>query len=363
MRLIIKLYIIVLFVCCNIKSLYADTDNTKSTTEILLIGSSYFNYNNLVNILKRLVTEEEIDVYFEMQGENGTFLADHAISDATEAKIKERQWDYVILQGEGSSVAYSDYFTEKPIFAALSTLKQKIKANSELTRIVFAMPWAFEDGMTWYQNWTDSYEDMQGLIYSETLKKSVEIGFEIAPVGWVWNKVLREYDYPLHYLHMSDWNHPTFKGSYLMACVLYSTIFQKSTINFPTHAEISSEESLLFHTLASNTVLENLELWNIELLFTGNNDEANKNKPFLQQNFPNPFQNETIIQYSISNQLNVNLIIFDSFNRPIMNLVDEEQTAGDYEITFEGNGLSSGLYFYQLTAGSKQETKKMILYQ
>ena len=81
------------------------------------------------------------------------------------------------------------------------------------------MAWAFEDGMTWYQDWTDTYEDMQLKIYDTVLEYAEEIGFMIAPVGWSWYKVLEELDYPLHYLHMGDWNHPSLKGSYLMACM------------------------------------------------------------------------------------------------------------------------------------------------
>ncbi len=124
-----------------------------------------------------------------MCGQNGMYLSDHAENPSTEAKINEKEWDYIVLQGVGMLVAYPDSFTQHPVYPALLTLKSKILANSETTKMVFQMPWAFEDGMTWYQGWTDTYGDMQQKIYDNTLIYSEEVGFEIAPVGWVWYAV------------------------------------------------------------------------------------------------------------------------------------------------------------------------------
>ena len=161
-------------------------------------------------------------------------------------------------------MAYPDVFTAHPAYPALVTLKNKISANSGLTKMTFCLPWAFEDGMAWKEGWTDLYADMQEKIYTNTLKYADEIGFVIAPVGWAWYEILKEKNYPLHYLHLSDWNHPSLRGSYLMACVIYSTIFKESTIGIEYKANIPKEEATCFQDAASNTVLDSLELWHIE---------------------------------------------------------------------------------------------------
>jgi hypothetical protein len=55
------------------------------------------------------------------------------------------------------------------------------------------------------------------------------------------------------------------------------------------------------------------------------------------------------------------LKVYDVLGSEIATLVNEEKPAGSYEIEFDGNGLTSGIYFYQLRAGNYIETKKMVL--
>ena len=57
----------------------------------------------------------------------------------------------------------------------------------------------------------------------------------------------------------------------------------------------------------------------------------------------------------------VTLKVYDILGNEVTTLVNEEKPAGEYDIEFNGSGLSSGIYFYQLRAGSLLETKKMIL--
>jgi len=143
-------------------------------------------------------------------------------------------------------------------------LKNKILANSEMTKMMYCLPWAFEDGMAWLDDWTDLFSDMQQKIYKNTLAYANDIGFAIAPVGMAWYTILEEKNYPLHYLHMSDWNHPSVKGSYVMACVIYSSIFKESTEGEVYNTSFSEEEALYFQEVASSTVLDSLELWHLK---------------------------------------------------------------------------------------------------
>ncbi|MBK7629244.1 MAG: T9SS type A sorting domain-containing protein [Ignavibacteriales bacterium] len=81
----------------------------------------------------------------------------------------------------------------------------------------------------------------------------------------------------------------------------------------------------------------------------------------LAQNYPNPFNPSTSIQYAISNRQFVSLKVYDVIGNEVATLVNEEKPAGSYELHFDANGLSSGVYFYTINAGSFIETKKMIL--
>ncbi|MCX6165291.1 MAG: T9SS type A sorting domain-containing protein [Ignavibacteriae bacterium] len=81
----------------------------------------------------------------------------------------------------------------------------------------------------------------------------------------------------------------------------------------------------------------------------------------LKQNYPNPFNPSTNIKYQIANSKWITLKIFDILGREVVTLVNEKQSPGVYEVTFDGSGLSSGMYFYKLVSGDFSETKKMVL--
>ena len=93
-------------------------------------------------------------------------------------------------------------------------------------------------------------------------------------------------------------------------------------------------------------------------------DENNNqvlNSFILEQNYPNPFNPTTSIRYELGSRQFVQLKVFDLLGNEVATLVNEIKTAGNYEINFNASYLSSGVYFYKLTAGSLVETKKMIL--
>ena len=99
------------------------------------------------------------------------------------------------------------------------------------------------------------------------------------------------------------------------------------------------------------------------------------NKFELSQNYPNPFNPSTTIKYTIPNVTlglssraesrdegsRVQLKVYDVLGNEVATLVNEYKSAGSYEVSFDASGLSSGIYFYKLRAGSFVEAKKMIL--
>jgi hypothetical protein len=81
----------------------------------------------------------------------------------------------------------------------------------------------------------------------------------------------------------------------------------------------------------------------------------------VYQNFPNPFNPETKIRYTLPKTSHVQIRIFDVLGREIETLLNREKTAGTYELTWNAAHLPSGVYFYQLKAEDFIQTKKMIL--
>jgi len=83
----------------------------------------------------------------------------------------------------------------------------------------------------------------------------------------------------------------------------------------------------------------------------------------LSQNYPNPFNPTTKIKFTIpvGTRRAVSLQVYDVLGNKVATLVIEEKPAGTYEVKWDASRFSSGVYFYQLKAGSFIETKKMIL--
>ena len=79
------------------------------------------------------------------------------------------------------------------------------------------------------------------------------------------------------------------------------------------------------------------------------------------QNFPNPFNPSTIISYKLSEQTNVVLKIYDILGNDVATLVNESKPAGSYEVEWNASNLPSGVYIYQLVAGTNIQLKKMLL--
>jgi hypothetical protein len=81
----------------------------------------------------------------------------------------------------------------------------------------------------------------------------------------------------------------------------------------------------------------------------------------LKQNFPNPFNPVTTINYSLSKEVKATIIVYDILGREVETLVNEFKPAGNYKIEFNGSKLSSGVNFYRFTSGSYTQVRKMIL--
>jgi len=140
-------------------------------------------------------------------------------------------------------------------------------------------------------------------------------------------------------------------------------------------------------SLVWDTIPDPLDRWNFGPKFpltilpvtsVDPDDEKLPDNFVLSQNYPNPFNPTTKIKYTISqsiilsemkNLIPIQLKVYDILGNEIAILVNEEKPAGNYEVVFGGDGLTSGVYFYQLRAGNPltgsgqgfMETKKMVL--
>jgi subtilisin-like proprotein convertase family protein len=144
--------------------------------------------------------------------------------------------------------------------------------------------------------------------------------------------------------------------------------YRPDTLNLSNFINHNAKGNWILYVVDNRTgETGNLIDWGIEIIPSGasgikNNPELPK-EFYLSQNYPNPFNPSTRIKYSIPSGANVELKVFDILGRETAVLVNEYKSAGNYEIEFStaGKAITSGVYFYKLTAGNYSSVKKLVI--
>ena len=102
-----------------------------------------------------------------------------------------------------------------------------------------------------------------------------------------------------------------------------------------------------------------------QLIFKQTAAAVEKKEPvttyYMSQNYPNPFNPATNISYQLAKGSYVTLKIYNLLGREVATLIDEYQPQGKYDIEFDAANLASGVYIYNMQAGSFSDTKKFIV--
>ena len=137
---------------------------------------------------------------------------------------------------------------------------------------------------------------------------------------------------------------------------------------FAKNSSFDGQESGINERIFSFPVNDTTLAWkffNDKILITDVSENQNviPEKFELFQNFPNPFNPETVINYDLSEDNHVTLKIYDALGREVAILINKEQPAGAYsfQLSADKYKMSSGIYYYQLRAGNFIQTKKMML--
>jgi hypothetical protein len=81
----------------------------------------------------------------------------------------------------------------------------------------------------------------------------------------------------------------------------------------------------------------------------------------LAQNYPNPFNPTTVIRYTLPRESHVRLQLFNVLRQLVATLEDRARPAGNYEVSFNGDGMTGGVYFYRIHVGGFVASKKLLL--
>jgi len=130
-----------------------------------------------------------------------------------------------------------------------------------------------------------------------------------------------------------------------------------STVNNYSYTDRSLATGSYSYRLKQVDFNGNFEYFNL-------NNEVNIGTPStyaLSQNYPNPFNPSTTINFDLPTDGNVSLKLYDMSGKEVATLVNEVRSAGYYSVNFNASQLTSGVYFYSISADNFTATKKMLL--
>ena len=151
----------------------------------------------------------------------------------------------------------------------------------------------------------------------------------------------------------------------VMANAEYAVYITGQT-TFTDHAPGAEGDTYYFITAATTNSVESsaTEVKSAGTIVSNENipDNGIPNTVSLRQNYPNPFNPSTSITFELNRAQDVQLNVYNMLGQHVQTLVNADQMrAGAHSVTFEAAGLPSGLYFYRLTTGEAELTKKMTL--
>ena len=244
---------------------YTPTILLSQSLDILFIGNSYTYANNMPQMVSEIALSFGDTLNFESSTPGGATFNLHSTNINTLNKISQKPWDYVVLQAQSQEPSFSPNQVANDVFPYAQILIDSIQSNSYCTEPIFFMTWGRKYGDQQNCQFYPpicTYLGMQQRLRESYLDMTFNYNTTCSPVGICWKESIAQ-DSTLN-LFSPDNSHPSIYGSYLAACTFYSTIFKKTSVGsdyIPNGIDTST--AIFLQTIASNTVLDSLGVWNI----------------------------------------------------------------------------------------------------
>ena len=252
-------FLLVLLACLPLTLSAQTTDSLR----VLLIGNSFTHWNKMPDMLREIVKTKKKPLEVVAMTKGGERFSGHLKNPKIVDALSNQHWDYVVLQEQSSAPAMPTAQVIKDVYPAAKSLDSLAHVGSPNVQVIFYMTWGHKYGSFYkMDNYPISmtYEGMFERLKTSYLEMTYDNGAICAPVGMAWDRVRKEK--PDWQLYKQDCFHPSELGSYLIAHVLYTTIFQQR-YQSSYNAGLPSEQAEYIQRIAQETVLNNKKLLNI----------------------------------------------------------------------------------------------------
>lgn len=228
----------------------------QSAKRILFIGSEYLNGNNIPELVEKIAGGRNEALMAGQSTQSGFRLMQHFQLDKTMLLLQRQQWDYVVLQEHGR-LPLDKTMRERSMIPAVVRFA-KVSRNKGAKPILM-QTWGWLRGVpnTEFMDFGSMHKEL-----SKSYRAASKVAdVPIAPVGEAFKRALRN-DQGIVLLY-SDGRTPTLAGSYLAACVIYATMFQKSPFGSTYFAGLKPHQAKFLQDLAGEVVLKKRREWNL----------------------------------------------------------------------------------------------------
>jgi len=323
--------------------------------KVLFIGNSYTYVNNLPQLIADIASSKTDTLVYDQSTPGGFTFQNHCGSALTWTKIRSQKWDAVILQAQSQEPAFNPTQVMSQTYPFAKQLVDSIKANSACAEVIFYMTWGRKNGDV--SNCgayppVCSYNGMQARLRQSYILFKDSFKVSVAPVGVAWKTVRQAL--PSVDLYQPDESHPSVEGSYLAACVFYSSIFQKTSMGSSYLSTVTSTLASSLQTYGSQTVLDSTTKWsmgsNLPLanftysLVSGNTFQFNNQSMYANSynwSFGSALQNP-IYTFTNSGAFNIQLKATNSCKSDSVTKLIVITSIND-----NPNNLSHNVFFYQ----------------
>lgn len=227
---------------------------SENDTKILFIGNSLTQRNDLPSMVRKIAQSKEDAVYSKMYARGGAKLSHHSRSEKVKQLLDETDWDYVVLQEQSQLPALSDrYFAQKTLpFAA--KLSDRAREVSPETKVVFYMGMAHKNGDPLNKDAVPEvgrYDGMQRRINAAYRQMARQNRASVVPVGETWARMRAKH--PEIELYADD-RHPSVAGTYLAACVFYTSLFSERCQGAYRPSSLNEETALKIQQLSDDVL-------------------------------------------------------------------------------------------------------------
>lgn len=230
---------------------------------VLFIGNSYTAVNNLPQTTADIANSLGDTLTFDSNTPGGYTFNLHSTNATTISKIAAQPWDFVVLQEQSQLPSFDPSQVNVDVYPYARKLDSLILVNDSCTETFFYMTWGRQNGdlsnCAAYPP-VCTYNGMQQRLRESYLQMAIDNHASVSPVGVAWKNV-RD-NYPGINLYQADESHPSVHGTYLAACVFYSSFFHKSSLGASFISPgISVGDAQILQSIASSTVLDSMSLW------------------------------------------------------------------------------------------------------